>query len=461
MRSGFIGFLLCCIFMPHDLIAQDELQVSRARAVDFRSRVIHIAVDANNTKWISTDKGLFEVKANDMGTPVTIPGSEAELYSFSGGNAALRWNQESLQKQLGGVLDATNVITAAKYDARKDILWIGTSASGAYSLKTKPALQLISRLNTSTTKLASNTVNCLFLDARGQIWIGTDGGVLYGADGRWSVEQKLFSIQSIVQQGGDIWVLADGLLWKVGADNKWIPADIPQGATEGEALALAAGPDGRIWIASERIAVFTPEQDDLKTFGPADYYTSQFPNHITVDLDGAVWIGTADKGVYVIEKASAWNLNILVQENPDCNNSQPVAVLEAKISGGNPPFTFAWQNGQTTALLKGVGPGTYEVTATDSKGKRKTAKVELPDQSVRAEAVMLSPQSKENALDGRAEVRVAGGTPPYTIRWDNGESGTQATRLSQGTHYVDATDTKGCKAQAKVEISRKPADLIL
>jgi outer membrane protein OmpA-like peptidoglycan-associated protein len=461
MRPGFTAFPLLFIFFPVYLAAQENLQVSRARAVDFRSRVINIAVDANNTKWISTDKGLFEVKANDMGTQVPIPDSEQDLYSFPGGNAALRWNKESLQKQLGGVLSATNVITAATYDVRKDVLWIGTSESGAYSLKTKPALQLVSRLNTSTTKMASNTVNCLFLDARGQIWIGTDGGALYGVDGRWSVEQKFFSIQSIVQQGGDIWVLADDLLWKVGADNKWIPADIPQGAVEGQAMALAAGPDGRTWVASERIAVFTPEQEDLKTFGPADYYTSQFPNCIVVDLDGAVWIGTADKGVYVIEKASAWNLNIIVLKNPDCNNNQPIAEIEAKISGGNPPFSFVWQNGQTTASLKGIGPGTYEVTATDSKGKLKTAKVALTDQRVTAQAVMLSPQSKENALDGSAEISVSGGTPPYSVRWDNGESGLKAIRLSQGTHFVDATDTKGCKAQAKVEITQKTADLSL
>ncbi|MEY4107847.1 MAG: hypothetical protein RL181_2189, partial [Bacteroidota bacterium] len=58
--------------LPSLLNGQDKLVVSRARAVDISSRVYHVAVDGENNKWVSTDKGLFKVKNPEVGEPVSL-----------------------------------------------------------------------------------------------------------------------------------------------------------------------------------------------------------------------------------------------------------------------------------------------------------------------------------------------------------------------------------------------------
>ncbi len=44
----------------------------------------------------------------------------------------------------------------------------------------------------------------------------------------------------------------------------------------------------------------------------------------------------------------------------------------ALVSGGNSPYTYLWSNSQTSSMISGLAPGTYTVTATDSKSCKNT-----------------------------------------------------------------------------------------
>jgi gliding motility-associated-like protein len=43
-------------------------------------------------------------------------------------------------------------------------------------------------------------------------------------------------------------------------------------------------------------------------------------------------------------------------------------IVQAVVVGGNPPYTYLWDNGQTTELLTAIPPGSYFVSVTDSSG---------------------------------------------------------------------------------------------
>jgi len=46
---------------------------------------------------------------------------------------------------------------------------------------------------------------------------------------------------------------------------------------------------------------------------------------------------------------------------------------------------------------------------------------------------------------GQATMTITGGTGPFTIEWDNGETGTMASDLAAGDHSVTVIDGYGCE----------------
>ncbi len=53
-------------------------------------------------------------------------------------------------------------------------------------------------------------------------------------------------------------------------------------------------------------------------------------------------------------------------------------ALTTSVTGGTPPYTYAWNNGATSSGLSGLTPGTYSVTVTDANGCTSTCIMTLP-----------------------------------------------------------------------------------
>lgn len=445
--------LLFSLLHAASLGAQEKLAIQRVKGIPLSCQVLNISVDAENTKWISTDRGLFQLRSPETGTELPPSDGKSVVFQFPGGNSSLAFSPDEMAR-LGGIsLDEENPITAAAYDAVRDLLWIGTAGSGALAFKTKPRLTLEHKMNTNA-KGGSEKVNCLFLESSGQTWIGTDNGVFYGTPGKWKQEQKYYTIQSVVKDASTIWVLGDDLLWKVSGGN-WEPIEIPAKLSDGTITAMAADADGRLWLASEVIARFDPQTAESILLGPADYYTTQFPTCIAIDLDGAAWVGSRDKGAFVVDKASAWRLELVLQQPFDCNSEKGNAAINAVVSGGNPPFSYSWNTGQKSPSLSGLNPGKYAITVLDATGNQKTAELTLEDTRIQSSARATKEESARNMKDGQAAASATGGYPPYTFSWDNGEKNAQAQSLTGGNHQVTVTDSKGCKSIAQVAVARK------
>ncbi|HRI61045.1 MAG TPA: SprB repeat-containing protein, partial [Saprospiraceae bacterium] len=125
-------------------------------------------------------------------------------------------------------------------------------------------------------------------------------------------------------------------------------------------------------------------------------------------------------------------------------------------SGGTPPYTFKWDNTQTTATATNLGAGPHSVTVTDSKGCVATASITIgQNQGPTVTAAVNS--NATCTTGGSATATATGGTSPYVYLWDNGQTTATATNLSVGVHKVTVTDAGGCSASAMVTITQPSA----
>ncbi len=118
--------------------------------------------------------------------------------------------------------------------------------------------------------------------------------------------------------------------------------------------------------------------------------------------------------------------------------------ITTSVNGGNPPYTFLWNNGSTASSLNNIGGGSYSVTITDQSGctanYTKTVQSPIP--------LILSANVNNincyNGNSGSIQLIVNGGTSPYSYLWNNSATSNTISNLSYGTYNVTVTDSHNC-----------------
>ncbi len=456
LTSIYFSILLSILSaLPGLLHAQEMiLVVERCKALDQSSPIHNIWVDEDNIKWVANTKGLHKVLAIDLVQKVATPAGITHLLTIRGGNAQIQWNTADMQTLLNNA-----VISSASYDPKTKSLWLGTQQRGAFQVSLSP-LRIIQAFNTDNRKLTSNQINDIFIQSNGTVWIATDDGMLTGSGDKWSLQERYLNFVGVDAWGDNMWIMGDDFLWQVDSRGKWKPIAIELKNVEGRLRDIAVDDEGRVWIASNMMTGYDVNANRYQRFGPGQYFTSQYVNCLDVDKDGSIWTGTDDKGLYLIQWEAAMTVNVLMETPLDCKNPQPTAALFAKITGGEAPFQFKWNNGQTTEKASALPAGKYQVTVTDAKGLVKTGKYEIPDPNIKLSAEVIKPASGATPGDGHVNLLLDGGSGIFTYAWSNGEKNQTATQLAPGLHTVTVTDETGCSASITITVPEKVTSLV-
>lgn len=461
MNKTAIRLLLSLIFflpLTISVNAQEMVpSVERCKDLSQNSPIHNIWVDEENIKWVSNTEGLHKVYAIDLVQKVSIPGGTTNLLTIRGGNANIEWSTSAMAGLLGTV-----VISSASYDPKTKSLWIGTQDEGAYQISLSP-LKVIQRFNMANKKLTSNQINDIFIHDNGTIWIATDDGMLAGNGDKWTLHERFLNFVGVDAWGTNMWILGDDFLWQVDTKGKWTPIAIELKNVEGKLRDIAVDDKGRVWIASNMMTGFDVEASRYQRFSPGQYFTSQFVNCLDVDQDGSIWTGTDDKGLYLLKWESAMVVLILMDTPLDCKSKQPTGALSVKVSGGEPPYTYKWNSGQTTDKITQLPAGEYVLSVTDSKGLSKTGKYNIPDPSLAISVEVIKPSSGSAEGDASVNLLVNGGTGDMTYKWDNGETLQLTSKLTAGPHSVTVTDENGCSATTGFNVPEKviPLSVVL
>jgi hypothetical protein len=158
---------------------------------------------------------------------------------------------------------------------------------------------------------------------------------------------------------------------------------------------------------------------------------------------------------FAITEPTAVVVNASATGTSGVNTSDGTAT--ANPTGGTPPYTYAWSNGDTTQTITGLAAGLYTVTVADANGcsAAQTVEVQPPACAITtnmlADAVLCHGDST-----GSASVVITGGTPPFTYQWSSGGTGQTESGLPVGTYTVTVVDSKGCDAVNEVTITEPP-----
>lgn len=179
---------------------------------------------------------------------------------------------------------------------------------------------------------------------------------------------------------------------------------------------------------------------------------------------------------------TAGNYSVTVTDQNGCFSVAPVAVAEpaainltasltvptcfgvpngtatVQPSGGTPPFTYAWSNGQQTIAATSLTAGPYAVTVTDANGCSDSLALILTEPAALTLLTNAVPVSCNGGSDGTASATPTGGTPPYTFTWNNAQTTSLIGNLSAGAYTVTVADANGCLKAETVLVS-EPAPL--
>ena len=145
----------------------------------------------------------------------------------------------------------------------------------------------------------------------------------------------------------------------------------------------------------------------------------------------------ASGGVYEVE---------VIQEDVSCFGADDGYVF-LDITGGTPPFTFLFSNGETTNPAVALPVGIFDITIMDATGLTLIMDflfMDGPSAPLNTFIVNSESTSCAGIDDGVIELNSSGGSPNYTYEWPDGTIASSRNNLAAGNYEVTTTDDHGC-----------------
>jgi len=133
-------------------------------------------------------------------------------------------------------------------------------------------------------------------------------------------------------------------------------------------------------------------------------------------------------------------------QNETCNNGN--AAISTTVSGGNSPYRYLWNNGDTIANLSNIAAGNYNLTVTDMNGCSIHSNNIAVTNSNNTVSVNLGPD--RSICAGQTIVLNPGVFASYV--WQDNSNAQTLNVNSAGLYRLTVTDSTGCSGSDEVNI---------
>ena len=140
-----------------------------------------------------------------------------------------------------------------------------------------------------------------------------------------------------------------------------------------------------------------------------------------------------------------------------CNGNK-TGEINVSVVGGIAPYTYLWNNGETTKDIKGLGAGKYSLTITDKNGFKQKVEATIAEPTLfKSQVVSATNINCNGGTNGAIDIKVEGGVQPYRYRWSNGQASQDLVNIPFGDYSVKISDANGCENDLKAVIEQPEA----
>lgn len=145
---------------------------------------------------------------------------------------------------------------------------------------------------------------------------------------------------------------------------------------------------------------------------------------------------------YTIDEPLAFSVN-LDTDHVSCSGGNDGSVV-ALVNGGLAPYSYLWENNQTSYIATSLAAGSISVTVTDANNCSVSVTTLLNEPQPINALYTIDPPSCAGVQDAAIDMVVSGGTGALDFSWSNGNNTEDQTNLMAGLYSVTITDALNC-----------------
>ncbi len=131
--------------------------------------------------------------------------------------------------------------------------------------------------------------------------------------------------------------------------------------------------------------------------------------------------------------------------------------VTSSVTGGLPPYTYSWSNGDTTSTISGVHSGSYTLTVMDANGCTATASTYVGISTLSISTSVINPTCNGGNDGAISVINIRYGSEPYQYSWDTGDTTAVISDIVSGRYKVTVTDANGCSVSRSVNLADRAA----